>query len=53
MVGETSLKIIREEEGKGTGDRLYQTEDGRWWEKWDGKDRTGQEVRIKTDGELN
>lgn len=48
MVGNgTKLVIIREECGKGTGDRRYQTSDGRWWETWDGCDRTGQEVRTK------
>ncbi len=46
------LKIVRQELGKFTGDILYQTEDGQWWKPWDGQDRTGQEVRTKTDGHL-
>lgn len=45
--GNTSLKIVRTELGEKTGEEHYQTEDGRWWEKWDGVDRTGEEVRTK------
>lgn len=37
--------IVRTELGPGTGDELYQTADGQWWHDWDGKIRTGQEVR--------
>lgn len=37
--------VIRRELGKGTGDMLYQTCDGRWWKEWDGQTRTGQEVK--------
>jgi hypothetical protein len=49
---ETELKIIREIAGRGTGDRLLQTEDSRWWERWDGIVKTGEEVRTKTNGHL-
>jgi len=50
---DNSLIIIRRELGKGTGDILYQTADGRWWEKaWDGQIRTGQEVRTEVNGKL-
>ena len=45
--GYNSLKIVRTELGEGTDEQHYQTEDGRWWEKWDGHDRTGEETRIK------
>ncbi len=50
--GDTELKIIREKMGRGTGDRLLQTEDGRWWERWDGVVKTGEEIRIRTNGTL-
>ena len=40
-------RIVRTELGKGTGEQYYQTEDGQWWEHWDGNDRTGQELRTK------
>ena len=38
-------KIIKTKDGKGTGDRVYQTAGGRWWIKWDGKTRTGQDIK--------
>ncbi len=49
MVGNCSRerRIVRTELGKYTGDEYYQTEDGVWWEKWDGYDKTGGEVRTK------
>lgn len=48
MVGQVEpLRIVHEKAGPGTGDRLYKTSDGRWWEKWDSCDRTGQEIRTK------
>ncbi len=37
--------IVRTEYGPGTGDEKVQTTDGRWWVKWDGIDRTGQELK--------
>jgi len=40
-------RIIRTKLGQYIGDKYWQTEDGIWWEKWDGNDRTGQEVRTK------
>lgn len=50
--GNTELKIVREKAGRGTGDKLLQTEDERWWEPWDGIEKTGEEVRTKTNGTL-
>lgn len=44
-VGDYSDVIVRTKLGRGTGDEHYQTADGRWWDKWDGTERTGQEVR--------
>ena len=56
MVGngyeDNRLLIIREKAGVGTGDRLWQTADGRWWKNWDGTVKTGEEVRRKIDGRL-
>lgn len=53
MTGEPEqLKIISEEPGRGTGDRILQTDNGRWWERWDKIDRTGQTVKTKIDGFL-
>ncbi len=38
--------IVRTELGEGTGDMRYQTNDGKWWKKWEGEDiRTGDEIR--------
>ena len=45
--GYNSLRIVRTESGEKTGEQYYQTEDGQWWEIWDGYDRTGEEVRTK------
>lgn len=50
MVGSEEIRIIagsqivREKSGSGTGDIDYQTADGRWWQKWDGTVKTGQQV---------
>ena len=53
MVSSTELKIIKRKLGRGTGDILYQTEDGRWWEPWQGEIvGTGDEIRTKTNGTL-
>ena len=41
------MKIIRTELGGNTGDEYYQSSDGRWWEKWDGIDRTGEVLKTK------
>lgn len=43
----TSLKIINERLGNGTGEKYYQTKDGRWWRPWDGIVRTGEQVKTK------
>jgi hypothetical protein len=40
-------RIVRTELGEQTGEEFWQTEDGQWWEEWDGYDRTGQELRTK------
>ena len=45
--GYNSLRIVRTELGERTGEEHYQTEDGRWWEIWDGHDKTGEEIRTK------
>ena len=45
--GYNSLRIVRTELGERTGEQYYQTDDGRWWEDWDGIDRTGEELRTK------
>lgn len=38
--------VIRRELGRGTGDVLYQTVDGRWWKEWRGERiGTGEEVK--------
>jgi hypothetical protein len=37
--------VVRTELGEQTGDRYYQTADGRWWKDWDGVTRTGEEVK--------
>lgn len=37
--------IVRTELGSQTGDEIHQTADGRWWSKWDGTIRTGEELR--------
>jgi len=41
----TDSVVIMTRSGPGTGDKVYQTSDGRWWKRWDGKVKTGQEVR--------
>lgn len=48
MVGNVNIpdKVVRIELGEGTGDEYCQTADGKWWEKWDGVTRTGQELRL-------
>ena len=38
-------QVIKTKLGSGTGKEYYKTADGRWWEKWDGEIRTGQELR--------
>jgi hypothetical protein len=38
--------VIRTEPGEKTGERYYQTADGRWWKDWDGVTRTGEEVKL-------
>ncbi len=52
--GRTSLKIISERPGPGTGDRYYQTEDGRWWRDVQYGDRqgTGDSLGEKRDGRI-
>lgn len=37
--------IVRTELTGRTGEERWQTADGRWWRKWDGIVRTGQEVK--------
>jgi len=37
--------IVNTRMGPSTADVEYQTVDGRWWKKWDGIVKTGQEVR--------
>ncbi len=38
--------IVNEQDGPGTGDRLYRTADRRWWVKYEGQEiGTGDEVR--------
>lgn len=50
--GDTRLKIVREKAGRYTGDRYLQTEGGRWWKRWDGYVKTGEEVKVRTNGHL-
>lgn len=45
--GENTLRIVRFEPGEKTGESYYQTNDGRWWEDWDGVTRTGEELRTR------
>ncbi len=38
--------IVREEAGQNTGDRRYQTADGKWWVQYEGQEvGTGDIVR--------
>ena len=38
--------VIHRKLGRGTGDVLYQTVDGRWWKEWRGEQvGTGEEVK--------
>ncbi len=48
----TELKIVKEFCGVGTGDRIYQTEDGSCWKTWDGITRTGESLGQKTNGHI-
>ena len=41
---ENGLIVVRKVLGIGTGDVLLQTTDGRWWRKWKGNIRTGEDV---------
>ena len=54
MVANTNkgLRIVKEELGEYTGDRILYTEDGRVWEQWNGFDKTGEEVRTEISGLL-
>ncbi len=48
-----TLKIIRSEPGPQTGETLYQTEDGTWWEAAQFKEYgTGDRYGNKTDGRI-
>ena len=46
---DSSYTIIRRVDGEGTGDRMLQTADGRWWVPSDGQIETGYEIHTFVD----
>lgn len=38
--------VIRSRPGNGTGDTVYQTSDGVWWNEWHGTVKTGERVET-------
>ena len=48
----STLKIVNQRQGPQTGETIYQTEDGTWWEPAQFKEPygTGDRYGVKTDG---
>jgi len=53
LPNKSTLKIVNQRQGAQTGETLYQTEDGTWWEAVQFKEHgTGDRHGNKTDGHI-